>query len=249
MISITCRAAYCILSIMLVFGCADSNTPTTPPEEHEEDAGSYALVSRYDSIRSYPGGGGIFVFAFVPDNSFAGTIQLSLTAEASLHARLNRTVLDDDHRVAEFTIAPDSGCTGRISRIRLTATHADSSRELSFDAVIYEWEDGEPSMAMEKRARFVQWLATRHPELGDAGSGLTARYLTYPELLIVEHWTFLSDAWEMRVCVHVMVPPDDWSMMLLRRRGEMLPLLAARMETGGSIHEIPVEDYPVMFGY
>jgi hypothetical protein len=89
----------------------------------------------------------------------------------------------------------------------------------------------------------------QHPELGDLSPQVWRNYLTYPMHLIVEHWTFLSTAWEVRLCRHIMIPPHDWSMILFRRLGTLEPVLAARRETDGSIHQIPVSEYPVLYGF
>jgi len=75
-------------------------------------------------------------------------------------------------------------------------------------------------------------------------------YQTYPGMKIVEHWTFVEANWEFRVCVHVMVPPEDWSEMWIRPRGEWDAVLAAHMDTGGATpYDIPIGDYPIMYGY
>ncbi len=73
--------------------------------------------------------------------------------------------------------------------------------------------------------------------------------LTYPEILVVEHWTFLNPTWEMRMCFHVMIPPYDWSMLTIRSRGEWDFQFAAKRESDGTTYEIPVAEYPVMCGY
>ena len=48
---------------------------------------------------------------------------------------------------------------------------------------------------------------------------------------------------------YVMIPPYDWSMLYLRKRGTLEPIFAAKRETDNTIHEIPVSDYPILFGY
>jgi hypothetical protein len=113
---------------------------------------------------------------------------------------------------------------------------------------VVDWGGGGKGTATDKMNDFVTWLETEHPELGSFSARNWFVYGTYPQLLIVEHWTFLDEDWEMRVCYHVMIPPYDWSKILLRRRGEWEPLLAVHRETDGTIYEIPVEEYPIM-GY
>ena len=67
---------------------------------------------------------------------------------------------------------------------------------------------------------------------------------------IVEHWTFLEANYEMRVCRHVMMAPEDWAKLWLRPRGEWDAVFAAMMDTDGATpYEIPLEDYPIYYGY
>ncbi len=218
--------------------------PTPPP-----DAGSLTLLSRYDSIRSYPGGGGLFTIAIVPDQDFAGRAILTIEADPALHARLDRSTLCRGKRVAELKLRPATDIAPGLYTISLQATHNGRRYTHSLLVRVFEWEQGEPGMEMDKRADFLSWLAVAHPELAGVASHAFHRYITYPEILIVEHWTFLGSAWDMRLCFHVMIPPDDWSMMLLRRTGSLAPLLAARRDSDGSIHEIPVSEYPLLCGY
>ena len=74
-------------------------------------------------------------------------------------------------------------------------------------------------------------------------------YITYPAHLIVEHWTFLYDNWEMRICYHVMIPPYNWSMLWLRPLGELDAVFSAKREWNGTAYEIPICDYPTFYGY
>ncbi len=95
----------------------------------------------------------------------------------------------------------------------------------------------------------MPWLSQHHPEYAAVLDQKWFAYNTYPQIWVVEHWTFLSEDWELRVCFHVMIPPYDWSMMRLRKRGEVNAEFAARRESDGTIYEIPVSDYPIKFGY
>ncbi len=108
--------------------------------------------------------------------------------------------------------------------------------------------EGVSEYATREKGRFLPWLAAPDPAFAGLAQEEWTVFQTYPQMLVVEHWTFLSDEWEMRICVHVMIPAGDWAMVRIRRRGESEPLLAARRETDGSIHAIAMEEYP-SFGH
>ena len=241
--------AACVLTLLA--GCLEVGGDAMPDEAlpSPADAGEYVLQARHSAIRSYPGGGGVFTVFIDPREDFSGTVRLSIEADPQLHASLSRHVLDERERVAELRLAPSEAMDVGMHRINVVAMHDDRITALSLDVEMLHWTQFPPAMEMEKREDFLAWLDAAHPELGDVTRRPFHRYMTYPEILIVEHWTFLSAEWEVRLCYHVMIPPDDWSMLLLRRCGSLSPLLAARRESDGSIHEIPVEQYPTLFGY
>jgi hypothetical protein len=238
-------------ALALLAGCLEVGGDAMPDEPlpSPEDAGEYVLQARHTAIRSYPGGGGVFTVFIDPREDFSGTVRLSVEADPLLHASLSRHVLDERERVAELRLAPSETIGVGMQRITVVAMHDKRTTALSLDVELLPWSQAPAGMEMEKREDFLTWLRTAHPELGDVTQRPFHRYMTYPEILIVEHWTFLSSDWEMRLCYHVMIPPHDWSMLLLRRCGSLSPLLAARRESDGSIHEIAVEQYPTLFDY
>jgi hypothetical protein len=74
--------------------------------------------------------------------------------------------------------------------------------------------------AVEVRDLFIPWLAEEHPELGiDRHTDWTPTIVT-PHILVVTHYMFYSDEWEMHVYWHVMIPPYNWAVVELRKRFE-----------------------------
>jgi hypothetical protein len=83
------------------------------------------------------------------------------------------------------------------------------------------------------RAAWIEWLAAAHPELG-----ITADTEWKPvfvsTLLVVSHYSYWSEDWEVTVAWHNMIPPDDWTEVHLRRRGvDTAPSLAWRRDPHG----------------
>lgn len=225
-------------------------------EPQNPDEGSFRIRAKYTWIRSYPTGGGIFIVRLLSENDFSGNVYLSINAHPSLNARLDRNVLNRRSNIAEITIHPSQSAEIRTHIIELKATHSVRPTHIVNDPQIILLEveiincgPGNISTAMEKRDEFISWLEAEHTELGNFSDRRWFAYMTYPGILVVEHWTFLDSEWEMRICYHVMIPPYDWSMLLLRERGEWDPVFAAKRESDGTIYEIPVSDYPIMFLY
>ncbi len=102
--------------------------------------------------------------------------------------------------------------------------------------VVSQEEDLIGPSAAEVRDLFIPWLAENRPELGITEDTEWTGTIVTLHILIVTHYLFFSEEWEMHVFWHVMVPPYDWARIELRRRFE---------ETAPSLaFEIPSQSAP-----
>jgi len=68
------------------------------------------------------------------------------------------------------------------------------------------------------RDRFIPYLAQNHPEFGITEGTQWTGTIVKPHILVVSHYLFFSDDWEMGVMWHIMIPPYDWAKVYLRHR-------------------------------
>ncbi len=244
---------------MILFGCSNLE-PMQPVNARIYDSSlsldpvfpynsRFTIDAKYSKIRSYPEGGGIFLVRVAPTDALSEEINLSIRADARLNARIDVNELNRPSGIAEITIQPDQSIDIRVHPIMVYATRLNTTRVVRLKVEMINWPSGNAQPAMVKRDEFVAWLETDHPEFGKFSGRDWFPYMTYPGILVVEHWTFLDQDWEMRICFHVMIPPHDWSMLLLRKRGEWNLIFAAKRESDGTIYEIPISDYPTFFSY
>ena len=88
-------------------------------------------------------------------------------------------------------------------------------------AASFEVWNGEDTVAEEAATLghgFVPWLEANHPELGITSNTTWTGIVVRPIWLVVAHYLFFSDEWEMGVSWHIMIPPDDWARIYLHRR-------------------------------
>ena len=74
------------------------------------------------------------------------------------------------------------------------------------------------SYAIDMRDKFIPWLAINHPELSITDETEWSGTIVNPKILVVMHYIFLSETWEMYVTWHVTIPPHDWTRIYLRHR-------------------------------
>lgn len=135
--------------------------------------------------------------------------------------------------VGEVTIVPGA-VTGDVELdVAISARRGDVERDEVRTLIVTqgEVEDSLRAEADAHLAPFVAWLGTEHPELGitdaTAWEGMRGSWV-----LIVEHYLYFSDEWELDLEWHVMVPPSDWSRISLRKRWtEARPSFAYEIES------------------
>ena len=236
-------------------GVVDTLTP------HDGVCVRWGIKAKYSWIRSQAGGGGIYILQLVTAANFPANVNLRLDADPRLNAALSKRSVTLNDPVAEITIRPSENIDTGTYVITVYAygnlvSHVYTPgmvQRVRLEVEITPWPAGGPDQwILDKRDIMLDWIEETYPGLGPFDNIEWFSYFTYPGILVVEHWTFLSNDWEVRTASHVMIPPHDWSMIWMRPRDEWSPILAAKREHDGTdyvMFEIPVEDYPTFWGY
>ena len=209
------------------------------------------LVALADSFATDSGGPGPGGSGDAPGGSdqsdtrraSASDLPITITAEA---ANATVTVLEptlaEAADIAEVIVVPDPGSTGSTVTLTITGTGADVTVTASASFDVVEGVDDRAADAERIRDLFIPWLAENRPELEITAATPWAGTIVSPQWLVVSHYLFLTAEWEMHVEWHIMVAPDDWARIDLRRRfEEVAPSRAFEISSvteGGEPHEI-----------
>jgi len=146
-------------------------------------------------------------------------------------------------QVAEVVVIPAQASIGTTIKVAITGTRGSQIDEkvVSFD--VAEGEDDRQEYAEELLGRFVPWLATNHPELGITDDTVWNGTMVSPVWLVVSHYLFFSEGWEVHISWHIMVPPHDWAKIDLRHRfDELEPSYAFEISSVNATSEpMPIE--------
>jgi hypothetical protein len=125
--------------------------------------------------------------------------------------------------VAEVVVIPAAGSLGQIIEVTITGTRGNLTDEKVASFEVAEGEDDRQEYAAELLDRFVDWLEDNHPEFGihedTAWNGTTISPVSW---LVVSHYLFFSEEWELHLEWHVTIPPYDWAKIDLRHRFDEL---------------------------
>jgi hypothetical protein len=247
LITTNLKLLFVLLALSLTFSSCkkDDDNPLDPTD----DKGAFTLSAKYKFIRSYPDGGGIFVISITTDSEFEGIVQLSVETDNDINAELNKSELTISDKIADVLINPSKNSSIDTHKIIVKAKHSGIEKRLELFVDVMQWEKEDPESVKQKRNEFKNFCISKNALYQEIFTDNYLCYETYPEILIVEHNTFITENYEVRLCYHVMIPPHDWSKLLIRKRNSLEPEIALMRETNGSIHEIPVGEYPTFFGY
>lgn len=131
--------------------------------------------------------------------------------------------------VAEVMFAVDVESDGAPVEIVVTGRRGELEATATRSTTGYAWDDDRAEYARTLLDVFLAWLAEHESEIGIGSDTEFAGSFVAPELLVVSHYLFLSDEWELGLSWHVMLPPDDWAEVYLRPRDDLAPMLAFRL--------------------
>jgi hypothetical protein len=123
--------------------------------------------------------------------------------------------------VAEVTVVPIEADVGKNVSVTIQGERDGAKQTKTVTFEVIPEEDREETLGPEAvniRNNFTQWLSIHHSELDITNETTWTGTLVNPRVLVVMHYMFLSEDWEMYVTWHVMIPPYDWARIYLRER-------------------------------
>lgn len=213
----SCLLAFTLL-LSLLASCTAAADTTTPTSTQEKNI-SFKIAVLPEQLNGFSIAGQQIVYLVTFANAVdAGGAAVTISAKATGAEVevINKDI--HDGQVAEIIVTPAQASTGKAVELEIAGTRGSvtDTKTTTFDVI--EGEDDRQEYALELQARFVKWLAENHPELGITEETVWTGTMVSPQWLVVSHYLFFSDEWEMHIEWHIMIAPDDWSRIDLRRR-------------------------------
>ena len=78
---------------------------------------------------------------------------------------------------------------------------------------------------------YISYLALNYPNFGINENTKWTGFTSAPMTLVVEHFLFISENWELELSRHVMIPPYDWVKVYIRPRSQISPIWAGKIDS------------------
>jgi hypothetical protein len=143
--------------------------------------------------------------------------------------------------VGEVTVVPDAVSAEVTLDVTILGSRGGIEHERTTSVPVAPGEDTIGPEAAALLARFTEWLAAERPDLG-VGPDTEFEGDLGGWVLVVNHYQYVSEDWELGLDWHVMIAPDDWARIYLRHRWtESVPSAAFEISSvsgGATPHEI-----------
>lgn len=203
-----------LAGVVLVTGCGAGPGPSEPAASAAPVAFDLDVVPVMSWGRAIPDEPVVFL---VTVSGAADDGPVSLSVEAAGAAVSAEPGELQPGVVGEVTVVPAEVDEERELSVTITATRSGVERQQARSVLVVPGEDSLGPEADPLLERFVSWLATEQPELG-IGPETEWEAMPGSWVLVVNHYLYFSDEWELGLSWHVMIPPDDWARIYLRRR-------------------------------
>ena len=102
-------------------------------------------------------------------------------------------------QVAELSVMPTQANIGKNVTITLQGERQGLKQTETITVEAIEGENTLEPEAAGMREKFTDWLSINHPELGITNDTTWIGTIVNPRILVVMHYIFLSENWEMYV--------------------------------------------------
>jgi len=217
----------CIAAIIAIVAIACFPPASGEPDEnsafHINVIPETPVQTNGDSIFKYSIAGQHFVFLVtITEEGEESELPVTISATAPGAEVVIHYYDIFEGEVAEVVVIPAPASIGEIIEVTITGTRGSVTDEEVASFEVAEGEDDRQEYATELLDKFVSWLATNHPELGITDDTAWNGTMVSPVWLVVSHYLFFSEEWELHIEWHIMVPPYDWAKIDLRHRFDEL---------------------------
>ncbi|MFX1328742.1 MAG: hypothetical protein ACFE91_11495 [Promethearchaeota archaeon] len=171
---------------------------------------------------------------------------LSISIETNISIEMEYDIWENSQlgKVAEIFLYPNITHLDQMIEVEATASSNDLSYKDYAIIDIINWSSEISPLVEVMRDEIVSYLTNNHPEFKINESIVWEGFGNSPQILVVEHYLFKSEFWEMELARHVMIAPHDWVNIYLRSRSSLFPSWSGIINSWSSGNHTIIEIEP-----
>lgn len=209
----------CFAGWMHFFPTGPTAQPTTLPSISPSVIQPFQIEVQPQQLKGFsiPGQSIVFLVTIAKDSQVdSNIVEISAEAKDASVSIEHKNITNS--QVAEVTVIPSPASAGKSIEVNFTGTRGSLTAKNTVIFDVIEGEDDRKVYAAELLDKFVDWLSRNRPEFNLSSKTQWIGTMVSPQWLVVSHYIFFSEEWEMHVQWHIMIAPDDWARIDLRRR-------------------------------
>jgi hypothetical protein len=197
------------------------------------DPAPYELDVFPDQMVAIAGQRCVLLVQLAPDVADDDGSEVNISAQASAAQVTVQGQVLTPTVVTEVEVIPEASSAGTTVTATISGDRKGLARTAQVDLEIVDpYPDDFAGVAARMRDLFIPYLETHHPNLGITSTTQWTGTIVNPRFLVVMHYLFFTDTWEMGVWWHGTIEPHDWAKIYLRRRfAEMAPSYGFKIDS------------------
>lgn len=147
----------------------------------------------------------------------------------------------NDNKVIELFVKPNSTHLNHDIEIELKFIDNEINLESFATIEVIDWAPKNITEVEIMRDTFVSYLSSNKSSFGINESILWDGFDNAPQILIVEHYLFRSEFWELALSRHITIAPHDWVKVYIRPRSQINPVWSGIIESWSSSNYSVIE--------
>ncbi len=169
--------------------------------------------------------------AYSGETDFSGNYSVRIEANESIDIEYKVWDNQVNYKVIELFIKPNSTHLNHKIEIKLELVDNEIILESFATIDVIDWAPKNITEVEIMRDAFISYLSSNASSIGINESIIWDGFDNAPQILIVEHYLFRSEFWELELSRHVTTAPYDWVKVYIRPRNQISPIWSGIIES------------------
>jgi len=217
-----------VIALFLLYGCA----------EKQHDAPFTVSVLPQELKGFSISGQSIHYLVTVSEGAQKDPVRISASSQGAEVVVVQEDIVEG--QVAEVIVVPRAESIGKTVDVLIEGKRGAVTESKTMTFEVIDGADDRKERAEEILMPFITFLSETHPEFNITEETEWTGTMVSPQWLVVSHYLFFTEEWELHLEWHVMVAPHDWARIDLRHRSDEIKPSAAFEISSVSLGTKPV---------